>query len=658
MTPKTLSETLKPLKNGHGEDIQGDDISSLFNKAIEHHKAGRLGEAEELYVRILEIDRNHADSYHLLGLVSYGVGDLASAEALVRHAISLRNAAPFHFSLGNVMMSAGRLDAAADCYRRAIAIEPDYVQALNNLGVVLLKNGKFDEALPYIEKAIELNPLYADAHNNLGMIMKEKGRPAEAASCFERAIKLKPDYAEAHNNLGIALRMLDRIDEAIEQYEKTIDLKPDYVEAYSNLGNALRDKGKFETSQRQFEKALALNPDHAEAHSNLGNALKDQGHIEQALARYKRAIAIKPDFAVAHFNIGTVYQEIGEFGEAMKYYNQAIAIDPDYAEAHWNQSLVMLTLGDFENGWKKYEWRWRKKGVVMPGYGKPLWDGSPFEGKTLLLHTEQGLGDSLQFIRYAPMVKERGGRVVLCCPPALERLFGMMNLFDCISPSGSPAPEHDIQSPLLSLPMIFGTTLGTIPNSVPYLSPDPKDTTAWAERIRPYGDGFRIGLVWAGNPRKEQPGAHAIDKRRSMKLDQFAPLADIPGALWFSLQKDGEPAEQAKNPPPGMKLIDLMENVKDYADTAAFIANLDLVIGVDTSVIHMAGALGKPVWVLSRFDGCWRWLLDRSDSPWYPSLRLFRQKRPREWGPVVEEVRAELLCLLERKRDKVRPSET
>lgn len=630
-------QSFPPLKNQDQE--KREKVSRMLNEAFEHHKAGRLAEAEDLYVQILDIDKDNPDCYHLLGLISLKVGDLHSAYTLISHAIDLKSEEPqFHFSLGNTMVTAGKLEDAAVCYKYAISLNPNYTQALNNLGVVLLQSGKFDEALPYIKKALEIDPDYPDAHNNLGMILKEKGNYDEAISCFQKAISLKPDYAEAHNNLGTVYRIKEDLDSAIDQYEKTLKIRPDYVEAHSNLGNALRDKGRFESSKAHFEQALSLNPEHAESHSNLGNALKDEGRIEEAIARYKKAIEINPNFAVAYFNIGSVYQEIGKFAEAIEYYDKAIAIESNYADAHWNRALVLLTLGDFENGWRQYEWRWKKKSPgIHPYHKKPLWDGSDFKGKVVFLHCEQGLGDALQFIRYAPMVKERGGEVWLGCPPALSRAFKAITAIDRIFDKPEELPDtYDFQVPLMSLPMIFGTTLETVPCSIPYLRPYPKDVAVWKERLREY-TGLKVGLVWAGNPRKDQPGAHAVDRRRSMRLEQFAPLADIPGINWFSLQK-GEPAEQAKNPPAGMNLIDFMDQANDFADTAAFMENLDLIISVDTSVVHMAGAIGKPVWMLSRFDGCWRWLTEREDSPWYPTLRIFRQPSPGAWDPVVQKV--------------------
>ncbi|NTU76638.1 MAG: tetratricopeptide repeat protein [Alphaproteobacteria bacterium] len=353
------------------------------------------------------------------------------------------------------------------------------------------------------------------------------------------------------------------------------------------------------------------------------------------------AAAAKPDFAIAAYNLGAVHQEKGAFDLALAHYERALALDPTYADAHWNESLIYLLQGDFAKGLPKYEWRWRRNNAARNPFAAPMWDGGDLNGKSILLHSEQGLGDSLQFIRYASLVKKRGAKVFVYCPAALARLFESAKGIDQIFTEKTPAlPGFDCQAPLMSLPWLCGTTLATIPAFAPYLAAPRDARDLWAEKLRPYA-GLKIGLVWAGSPRENNPEAYAVDRRRSLRLEMFAPLASLPGIHFFSLQK-GDPAKQARTPPQGMELIDLMEEVQDFADTAALIAQLDLVIGVDTSVIHVAGALAKPVWVLSRFDGCWRWLQDRSDSPWYPTLRLFRQKTPRDWAPVIQDVAAAL----------------
>jgi hypothetical protein len=333
---------------------------------------------------------------------------------------------------------------------------------------------------------------------------------------------------------------------------------------------------------------------------------------------------------------------------------RALALRPDDAATHKNHGWTLLKLGDLAAGFRDYEWRWRIPGfpVRMPDFPQPLWDGAALTGRTILLHAEQGLGDTLQFIRYAPLVRRRGAaRVLLACPRELVRLLGGMPDLDQVLGPNDPLPAFDCHAPLLSLPRLFGTTLETVPATVPYLAPPPGLAEAWAARLPPAEEGrLRVGLVWAGNPRRHQPEWTAIDRRRSLALARLAPLAAIPGIQWLSLQKDRPPEPSIMTGPSGLAPFDVMDRVADLADTAALIAGLDLVIGVDTAVVHLAGAMARPVWLLSRFDGCWRWLHDRDDSPWYPTLRLFRQPGPGDWDSVIAAVTAALGAMTEAPR--------
>ncbi len=638
----------------HALANDGFSFQDDLDAAMAHHQAGRLDEAETLYREILGNAPNSIDCLHLLGLINLQRGDPQTAVTLIGKAIAVNGkVAAFHYNIANAYMNLNATDDAKAHYETALALQPSYAEAANNLGFILLNRKDPEKASACFAKALKAKPDYAEAHNNLGLAFKDMGNFEKAAYHFERAVLVKPDYLHALNNMGMIQRALGRPDKAIPIYERALQLQPHYVEACNNLGNALRDVGKLDLAKKALERALDIAPQHAEAYCNLGNVLKDLEKPDEALALYERALAFNPRLAMAHYNMGTTYQERGLHNEAMACYERSLSIDPDYGDALWNQSLLFLLKGDYEKGWKQYERRWLVKWVGDHGYRAPLWDGSPLDGKTILLHCEQGLGDSIQFVRYAPLVKESGGRVILACPRALARIFQSVAGTDCVIEEGETVPKHDCRAPLMSLPLIFNTKLDTIPAQVPYLSPRPEDVARWAEKLKPFA-GIKVGLVWAGEPRIMLAELNAVDRRRSMSLEQFAPLAGVPDAHFFSLQK-GEPAKQAINPPEGLTLIDFMDEATDFADTAALIANLDLVIGVDTSVIHMAGALAKPTWVLSRFDGCWRWLLDRDDSPWYPTLRLFRQTRTGAWENVVQNVRSALIMLqLERLRQSVK----
>ncbi len=423
-------------------------------------------------------------------------------------------------------------------------------------------------------------------------------------------------------------------------------MEPGNVDAMHLLGVLAAQTGRDDVALGLLAEVLALRPDHPQARLNLGNLLRTLGRLDEAAAHYQQALAWNPDHAQAHAGLGMVYYQQNRLTESVACTRRALALDPDDALTHKNQGWTLLKLGDLEAGFRDYEWRWRIPGfpVRMPDFPQPCWDGSPLLGRTLLLHAEQGLGDTLQFIRYAPMLHGRGAaRVLLLCPGELVRLLsGMDGLDQVLGPEhhGSGAlPAFDCHAPLLSLPRLLGTTLETVPASVPYLSVPASLVAAWAARLPPALGRKRVGLVWAGNPRRHQPDWTATDRRRSLPLSRLAPLMAQPGIQWISLQKDPPPEPPCPTAP---TVVDVMDQVMDLADTAALIAGLDLVIGVDTAVVHLAGALARPVWVLSRFDGCWRWLHDRDDSPWYPTLRLFRQPCPGDWDSVIAAVRAAL----------------
>ena len=396
--------------------------------------------------------------------------------------------------------------------------------------------------------------------------------------------------------------------------------------------------GRLQEAEQLYRQVLAQQPEHARAMQFLGVIAHEFGRNDLALDLIRRAIALNPNSAQAHNNLGNILKANGQLDEAVAAYRRAIALNPDLPEAHHNLAYALLTRGDFQRGGEEFEWRSKCKDLPPPrNFAQPQWDGRPLEGRTLLLHAEQGFGDALQFIRYVPLMARRGGRIIIECPAGLQRLFQTIAGGCQIVAAGQPLPGFDLHCPLLSLPRVFGTNLANIPKDVPYLHADAEDARRWQHRLAGYSSIVRVGLAWAGNP------THKNDRNRSIKLARLAPLGQLPGVSFISLQK-GDAAAEAKTPPPGMELIDWTEELKDFADTAALIANLDLVIAVDTAVVHLAGAMGKPVWTLLPFVADWRWLLDRQDSPWYPSMRLFRQPSIGDWDGVITRV-AEALSL-------------
>jgi tetratricopeptide (TPR) repeat protein len=510
--------------------------------------------------------------------------------------ISLHQAVSLH--------QAGRLDEAERIYRTVLAAEPRNFNALHLLGVACHNQGRAAEAIELIEAALRLDPAVADAHGNLGNALRSLGRLEAAEASYRTALRLGPDLAELHFGLGHVLRAQQRYDEAVAQYQESHRLRPDLPEAAIQLCNALEQQG-------QVDKAAAL---------------------LRAMARRD------PANAGAWVNLGVLLAQQRHFPAALECYHQALSIDPGLAVAHYNEARLHLLKGNLPLGWSKFEWRLPLgiAGSLPPGFTQPRWTGEDLGGGTLLLHAEQGFGDTIQFCRYVPLAAQRS-RILLSVPQPLIRLLSSLSVVAEFVQPGQPMPHFDRYCSLMSLPHLFETELATIPADIPYLAADPERRETWRRRLAPLG-GVRVGLVWAGRGGPTPPPA---DIRRSLALTSLAPLARVPGVSFVSLQK-GDPASQAEHPPDGMMLHDFTRHIDDFADTADLIDRLDLVISVDTAVAHLAGALGKPVWLLNRFDPCWRWLLDRDDSPWYPSLRQFRQRQPGDWPEVVARVAAEL----------------
>jgi tetratricopeptide (TPR) repeat protein len=539
--------------------------------------------------------------------------------------------------LGIALHQQGKLADAERIYRDILRQTPDDFDALHLSGLIALQTGRTKPCVELIGRAIGVDANVAAAHNNLGYALLILNRHAEAVASFDRAIALQPGFPEAYNNRGIGLSALKRYAEAVASYDKAITLKPDYAEAYSNRGIGLLAIERHAEAVESSDMAVALRPDSAEAHFNRGNGLRELGRFEEAVESFDRAIALKPGHAEAYNNRGNGLVGLNRHAEALASYEKAIALNPDLEGARSNQSVCHLAMGDYERAWVMYEWRW-KAGLALPRPGLPgrPWLGDvPIDGKTILVVAEQGFGDSLQFCRYVPMLAARA-TVVLVVPRPLRRLLSGLEGVARTVVSDDPLPAADAWIPMMSLPLAFRTTLASIPVSIPYLHADPGRSSAWRQRLAAFS-GLKVGLVWAGSPKDDNPKSRPMDRRRSITLQHYAPLAAIPGLCLISLQK-GAAAAQTRTPPEGMVVHDWTAELDDFADTAALVEALDLVISVDTAVVHLAGGLGKPVWVLNRYDQCWRWLLNRTDSPWYPSARLFQQQSPGDWPRVIDAV--------------------
>jgi hypothetical protein len=432
--------------------------------------------------------------------------------------------------------------------------------------------------------------------------------------------------------------MQGKLPEAVASYQQALRLRPDSAATHYSLGSALQVQGKFAEAAASYREALRLRPDYVEALNNLGNTLREQGQLSESVASFERAMILRPQSVEAYINLAAALQDQGKRSEAADRLEQALRLRPDFAEARYNRSMLWLLQGNFEQGWPEYENRWRLKDDPASTRSLPRWDGSSLAGKTILLFAEQGMGDTLQFIRYSAVVKERGAKVVAEVPPALMGVLAGCPGIDQLVPQGDPLPPCDLQAALMSLPGLCGTTLASIPAMILYLVTDPSRVAHWRGQLASVS-GFKVGICWQGNP------AYKHDRRRSVLLAQFAPLAEIPGICLVNLQRGpgGDQWDAIARAWPTVDLIGLAQEPHEaWMESAALICALDLVITVDTAVAHLAGALGKPVWVALPFSPDWRWLLEREDSPWYPTLRLFRQTQPEDWPGVFQRIRQAL----------------
>jgi Tfp pilus assembly protein PilF len=503
-----------------------------------------------------------------------------------------------------------------------------------------LRTGQMEDADRLCRAVLALDPQSASFQANLGLALKKSGHLKAAAASCRRALVLAPAHPQIHNNLGSAWQEAGMVDQAAECYRTSIILAPGSPGPYHNLGSLLRDQGRLDQGLASFRRALWIEPRHPDLHDGLATLEQYRERLDVAIPSYRRAIALQPERADFYNNFGNGLLQDGQVAPAELVYRRALALAPEHADACFNLSLVFLLTGRLRQGWPGYERRWQTRQLSHErrDFPQPLWQGQASPGRTLLLHGEQGFGDILQFCRYAPLARAKGVRIVLEVPAALRRLLDGPAGCDLVVTRGDPLPPFDFHCPLLSLPLMLGTqSLADIPASIPYIRPETALTALWAKRLGARSDGRpRVGLVWAGAPRSDSPAQAAFDRRRSLPPAALARLLAIPGLCFFSLQK-GIVA--------GPGLIDFMAEMTDFADTAALIANLDLVISVDTAVAHLAGAIGKTVWLLNRFDTDWRWLTERDDTPWYPTMRIFRQRLRGDWNGVIDDVAQALAAL-------------
>jgi tetratricopeptide (TPR) repeat protein len=607
-----------------------------YDSALKSFESGRLDAAEEGCRKALSANPAHADSLHLLGAICAATNRLDLGIDLMAQAVRNDPTNPEYFSnLGTLLQRQGRFDEAFKSYDLALKLKPESASVWIKLGDLLKKQGRVDEALLAYDHAFSLDEQSVEAANKSGQMLRDLQRYEEALARFRQCLEISSQNLNVHNDLGVVLIDLHRPEEALPHLQAVLKIKPDDVSAIGNLGVALTDLKRFDEALAEVDRGLAISSGSAKLFNNRANALKGLGRHSDALVAYDRAIALNGNYTQAHYNRGVCLGEMMRHEDALASYRGALAVDPNHASAHWNLAVNRLLAGDFKTGWVEAEWRWKCEHLQLKErlFKQPLWLGrEPIEGKTMVLYNDQGLGDALQFCRYVPLVAARGANIILEVDQPLRALLSGLKGISRIVATGEALPDFDYHCPLFSLPLAFDTTLDTIPSEIPYVSvvDSATDWQAWlGERKKP-----RIGLVWSGNPK------HGNDSNRSIALETLLPLLDV-DAQFVSLQKDLRTSDAAILCERS-DILDANSELKSFSDTATLLGHLDLLITVDTSVAHLAGALGRPAWVLLPRLPDWRWMLDREDNPWYPSLRLFRQTETATWPPVVQRVKEAL----------------
>jgi Flp pilus assembly protein TadD len=604
---------------------------AYLQRGLDLFKEGLLDAAEKEYRWAVRLQPDLGEAYGNLGVLLARQKRLPEAEAAFRLAVQFQptNVAAYT-NLGTACLEQGRAAEAETWFRQATLIRPDLADGHRLLGTALETASKWKAAETAFRDALRLQPGLAECHYRLARVLKRQNQLAPAEAAYREAVRLRPDHVDGWNNLGVLLADQGRHADAEPCYRAAVRLQPNNPELHNNLGVALVGLERLDDAEASYREALRLQPDNAAAHNNLGNCLRQHNRLEDAAASLREAIRLKPSYAEAHNNLGIVLAHSGKIAEGMARYDEALRLRPDYPEAHLNRSLALLSTGDFARGWAEYEWRWKMPTIKPPKFKQPRWDGSPLAGRTVLLHAEQGLGDTIQFIRYASLLQALGGRVVLDCPVPLVELAASCPGVSQVVARGSALPPFDVWATLLSIPGLLHTTLETIPAAIPYVKADPERVRYWQQELASV-PGLRVGISWQGSKQ------HRGDRVRSVPLTRFASLAKTGSVRLLSLQKGLGTEQLAEAAAAGWEVLDYGSRTEaSFADTAALMLNLDLIVTVDSAVAHVAGALGLPVWVATPYAADWRWLRHREDTPWYPTLRLFRQPVPGDWDIVFQ----------------------
>lgn len=648
-------------------------IDHRIQEALSHHQKGDLLAAKALYEQVLSLDPEHPDALHLLGVIAHQTQRHALSIELITRALQADNERPsFWNNKGIALQALDKYEEALYCFENALKLEIDYAAAYNNKGNALRALNRHAEAAQSFIEATKRDPNYAEAYNNLGVVYRETNEYPNAVTSLDRAIAIKANYADAHynkgqvlsdlknylgaldsynaslalnknnadawNNRGVALEKLGYKEEALGSFNQALQIRPAFAEALNNQANILINKNQYMDALASIEKAIALQPDYFEAHTGRAFIMNEMGRFHESLESFEHAIKINPLSPEPHNSRGTLLHDLGRFDDALNSYDQAIGLREDYHEAVCNKSIALLQAGNYAKGWELFESRWKNKdnGLTLRYSEEKRWKGGDnLRGKIILLHAEQGLGDTLQFCRYAIMLSELGARVIL---EVQKPLVGLMNTLagaHQVVEQGLPVPHFDFHCPLMSLPLRFKTTIQTIPSPTAYLASSQVKVSEWRQRLglrtKP-----RIGLAWSGNP------AYKGDETRSLLLKEI--LEYLPeNCEYICLQKEVRDRDSAVLAQSSIRFFD-KEHI-DFSDSAAICDLVDLIVTSDTSVAHLAGALGRPTWVMLKHVPDWRWLREGENSPWYESVRLFRQRADRQWKPVLAKIAAQLRAL-------------
>ncbi len=626
-------------------------VHRILEQAIGHHHCGALDRAEPLYREILRVDPAHADALHLLGIVAHQRQQPVEAVRYIERAIAANEKSPlFHCNLGAALQSLGDADRAIASLQRAVEIDPGYADAWFNLATIQRRSGKLAEASESYRRLCALRPHDVTVHGSLIGALRDLGRTKEAVDAASAAVAMHPHSAELHNTLGTLLHDCGDIDAAIAQYQQSIQLDLQFAAAHSNLATALKETGRCDEAITHYNRALSIDPRFVLGHFNLGNLYRDLDRLDEAIAAYGRALAIDPEHVEARVNQAVALKDQQRMPEALANYETLLARQPELAEARFNRALIRLAQGDLARGWDEYEWRMRHKSEPQR-FSVPRWTGTPPADKAILIHAEQGIGDEIMFASCLPDVLAQGGRCVVECDRRLVPLFSRsFPAVQCISKQSildgtlSP-PAADMQMAIGSLPRVFRRDLNAFPRHAGYLVADAPRRQQFREALSRLGDGLKVGISWFGGKDDE------ARRKRSIPLERWAPLLSLPGIDWVTLQYGQTVRERAAvEAQTGGTIFECpdADPLQDLDSFAALVSALDLVISVDNSTVHMAGALGVPVWTLLPSASDWRWMLERSDTPWYPSMRLIRRGKSEIWPDVLAHVASELQMLQQR----------